>query len=184
MAPDFAFHSLSSPLGVGLLLAILVLPTAFVRGVAKQSFQRLGLRLIAQGYCAVIAASFLLSVLMVLLGGGSMERAQYVFILSLIFVLPLASFVVMPISVGLARVGAATVALMAAAGVMSALALGALKAAYPSNEWGRAHRFEAFTDTTLTVGAIATVVFGAFALGARMPLWRFPPRLPEGSETA
>jgi len=115
---------------------------------------------------------------------NGMERAQYVFILSLIFVLPLASFVVMPISVGLARVGAATVALMAAAGVMSALALGALKAAYPSNEWGRAHRFEAFIDTTLTVGAIATVVFCAFALGARMPLWRFPPRPPRGSETA
>ena len=118
MAPDFAFHYLSSPLGVGLLLAILVLPTAFVRGVAKRSFQRLGLRLIAQGYCAVIAANFLLSVLMVLLGGGSMERAQYVFILSLIFVLPLASFVVFPNYVWLSRRGAATVGLFAAAGVM------------------------------------------------------------------
>lgn len=184
MAPDFAVHYLSSPLGVGLLLAILGLPTLFLRVIASRSFQRLGLRLVAQGYCAVIAAMFVMSVLVGLTGGGSMERAGYVFVLSLIFVLPFASFVVMPLSVCLARAGAATVALMAGAGVVSALALGALKAAYPSNEWGRTHRLEAFVDTALSVGVIATIVFCAFALGARMPLWRFPRRVLEASDTA
>jgi hypothetical protein len=78
-----------------------------------------------------MAAMFVMSVLVGLTGGGSIAGAGYVFVLSLIFVLPFASFVVMPLSVCLARAGAATVALMAGAGVVSALALGALKAAYP-----------------------------------------------------
>lgn len=184
MAPDFAVHYLSSPFGLGLLLAILVLPTVFARVIAWQSFQRLGLRQVAQGYCAIIAADFVISVLLVFKGGGGMQRVGYMFILSLIFVLPFASLVVMPVSVFLVRVSAATAALMAAAGVLSALALAVLIAAYPSNEWGRTHRLEAVFDTAFSVGVAATLFFCAFAFDARMPLWRRPPRLPAASEAA
>lgn len=181
MALDFAFHYLSSPLGLGLLLAILVLPTVFARNFAGQSFQRLGLRLVAQGYCAIIATDFVILVLLVLKGGVGMQGVAYVFILSLIVVLPFASLVVMPVSVFLARVGAATVALMAAVGVVSALALATLMAVYPSNDWGRTHRLEAFADAASSVGVVAALSFCAFAFGARMPLWRRSPRLPDES---
>ncbi|MGJ7488594.1 hypothetical protein ACSFA2_25235 [Variovorax sp. LT2P21] len=178
MAPDFAASYLSSPFGLGLLLAILVIPTVFARAIAWQSFQRLGLRQVAQGYCAIISTDFVILALLVLKGGGGMQGAGYMFILSLIFVLPFASLVVMPVSVLLVRVSAATVALMAAAGVASALALSTLIAAYPSNEWGRTHRLEAFFDTAFSVGVAATLFFCAFAFGARMPLWRRSPHLP------
>jgi hypothetical protein len=184
VAPDFAVHYLSSPLGVGFLLAILGLPTLFLRVVAWRSFERLGLRPVAQGYGAVIAAMLVVSGSVVFTGGGSMARAWYVFVLLLILVLPFASLVVMPLSVCLARAGVATVALMAGAGVLSALALGALAAAYPSNEWGRTHRLEAFVDTVLSVGVVATIAFCAFALGARMPLWRFSRRALAASKAA
>lgn len=171
MAPDFAFDLISSFLGMALLVATLAVPTFLVWAIARRSFRKFGFKNISLGYFSVAVSMLILSIGIAALTGSG--KVGYLFSLLIIFALPFSAFLIMPIAVCLDARGSGTALMLTGVGLMWGLVLAALAGIFPGNDWMRIHRLEASLSIFSSFGFLAVLVSGAFAVGARMPLWRF-----------
>lgn len=174
MAPDFLVHFISSFFGIVFLVAILAIPTFFVRIIFRRSFDNFGFKKIVFGYFLVVVAMLILSIGVAgvagVAGGG---KVGYFFVLLIIFALPFSTLLIMPVALLLAARGLGTVVMLAGVGLISGLALTALGGVFPKNDWARTHHLEASLSIISSFGFFTVLVSCAFAIGAQMPFWRF-----------
>jgi hypothetical protein len=191
MPTDFAVYYLTRPFGLALQLALLVVPAVLLRLVAPVAFAKVGFRRVAFGHLAVAVATFLLSALSAYSIGstkvelGHIKRPEfaswvtgnsvYLFVLTYIFALALASLVLVPLCVWLSRKNKASLARLLALGIALAICLATLTVLYPSNEWGREHPFQLFVSTCSSLGVGVLTVCLAFGVGAQLPMRNAPP---------
>lgn len=186
MPSDFAFYYLTQPLGILFQLALLVVPVLLLRAAAPTSFRKVGFRRIAQGYggvalvtlCLAFFEAFTLGRSKVALGHIPADTfatwvsssVLYLFVLMFIFTLLFTSFLVAPITIWFGSRNRATLPAIVMVGVVVAVLVAALSAAFPSNEWARAHPFGEFWQVLSSIGIGVILVPFGFGLGARLPV--------------
>jgi hypothetical protein len=186
MATDFAVYYLTQPFGLAMQLALLVVPAVLLRLVAPVSFFKLGFRRVAFGHLAVAVVTFLLSAISAYSIGRSKVHlghikstelatwaagnSVYLFVLSYVFALVFASFVLVPFCVWLSRKNKASLAALLGLGVSLTIGLAVLITAFPSNNWGREHPVALFMSTLSSLGVGILAVCLAFGVGARLPM--------------